>query len=150
MYEQTEEVACTGVFRDENGMWVLGYGRKLGNCTSLQAELFEVSTVPEIAWSRRMQQVIVECDSLEAVNLMNNNCPGLHYAANTVKRVQEFMKKGWRVELKHIPREQNELADAVAHLAQNLVYGCHILEEIPVEALSILQKDRVGVEHSAI
>ena len=94
-----------------------------------------------------MKQVIVECDSLEVVNLVNINCPDLHYAIDTVKRIHELMKKDWRVELKHILREQNELADAVAHLAQNLVYDCHILQKIPIEALSIQQKDDVGVEH---
>ena len=36
-----------------------------------------------------------------------------------------------------------------AHLAQNLIYGCHILEEPPVEVLSILRKDVAAFEHFA-
>ena len=81
LFQQTEEAMCAGVFHDENGMWILGFGRKLGTCTSLQVELWGINITLELAWDRNLQQIIVECNNMEAMNLINSICPSLHYAS---------------------------------------------------------------------
>ncbi|MBA0695923.1 hypothetical protein Goari_002520, partial [Gossypium aridum] len=38
---------AAGVFRDANGQWVLGFGRNIGCCTAVQAEL---KCMDSISW----------------------------------------------------------------------------------------------------
>ena len=59
------------------------------------------------------------------------------------------MKKGWHVKVNYIPWEQNDLIDAIAHLAQDSIYGCHMFEEPPIKVMPLLQNDQASLEQYA-
>ena len=87
LYEQSTEAACAAVFRDETGSWLMGFSRKLGICTSLQAELWNIVIGLDLAWDRRYSKLIIESDSLEAVTLIYQGCPSPHNAADMLRMI---------------------------------------------------------------
>ena len=67
--------------------------------------------------------MIVECDSLEVINLVNQECPSLHYTTNMVRKIQLSLKDKWNVKVYYISHENNSLANDPAHIAQKLHVG---------------------------
>ena len=92
-YEQISEVACAGCFWDDSGDWLLGFGRKLGLCTSLQVELWGIGTALNLAWERRCPKLILETDSVEAINLIINDCPSLRYAVDMIQGIRSRLQE---------------------------------------------------------
>ena len=76
-------------------MWMMGFGRKLGACAPLQVELWGIKTSLELALERNMQKAIVECDNMEAIQLIlvTSECPNLHYAIDMVQGIKLSLEK---------------------------------------------------------
>ena len=118
-YEQSNEAACARIFKDEIDAWLLGFGGKSGVCSTLQVELWSILTTLEIAREKRCCKLIIETNSLVVEKLINDEYPSLHYALDLVQRIKNRMSEDWEVVDCHTHKEQNEVADYLAHLAQS-------------------------------
>ncbi|OMO81372.1 hypothetical protein COLO4_23635, partial [Corchorus olitorius] len=61
---------ASGVFRDSRGNFITCLSRKLGTCTSTCAELWAVRDALRIAVDNGYQNIMLECDSKVAIQLI--------------------------------------------------------------------------------
>ncbi|KAK9284263.1 hypothetical protein L1049_023433 [Liquidambar formosana] len=59
-----------GLFRNEQGSWIMGYAFKMGHAHSLEAELCSIRMGLRIAWEHGITSLQVESDCEVVVNLI--------------------------------------------------------------------------------
>ncbi|XVE96395.1 hypothetical protein REPUB_Repub02eG0217900 [Reevesia pubescens] len=60
-------LAAGEVCRDSNGRWLFGFTRKLGWCCIAKAQIYAIFTGLQLAWDHGCRRLILESDSLLAV-----------------------------------------------------------------------------------
>ncbi|KAG6400396.1 hypothetical protein SASPL_137226 [Salvia splendens] len=109
----TKEASVGGVIRNSNGEWFLGYARRLGECSVLIAKLWAIYDCFKFAWEYNLRNVVVECDNITAVLMVNSRRnEGCNYSI--VRHILALIDKHWYVEVKHVYREANRVADFIA------------------------------------
>ncbi|KAF7845080.1 ribonuclease H [Senna tora] len=63
---------CGGIIRDTNGDWIKGFSLKLGLANPLSAEFWSIAEGLKLAWQLGFNKVILENDSLDAINCFKN------------------------------------------------------------------------------
>jgi ribonuclease HI len=107
---------------DAEGRELMAVGRFIGRATNNAAEYTALLTCLEIAAGFPCDRLIVHSDS----ELLVRQMTGIYKVKNPrlrscVHRVQERIAQSpFRVEFRHIPREENRLADELANKALNL------------------------------
>lgn len=56
-------VACGSLLRDSGGRWRGEFAKKLGSCGVLQAEMWGICVILELAWTFGYRFVLLETDS---------------------------------------------------------------------------------------
>lgn len=67
--ETQRKATCGRVLRDHGGCFCLGFSANLGDCSLLQAELWVVLYGIRFAWAQGFHNLIIESDSLLAIDL---------------------------------------------------------------------------------
>ncbi|RYR40794.1 hypothetical protein Ahy_A09g046533 isoform B [Arachis hypogaea] len=67
---QCDSASCGGVFRDHMGRFMKAFSCILGNCTIMHVELWGIVKGLQIAVANDLQNIIVESDSLMALQLL--------------------------------------------------------------------------------
>ena len=83
--------AISGLLRNEQGGWQLGFQGKLKDSTSLQAELWAIYKGLKIIQSKNLKKVIMETDSLEALNLITTWLEDLHPERNIIANCKHLI-----------------------------------------------------------
>ncbi|KAI4324096.1 hypothetical protein L6164_023660 [Bauhinia variegata] len=91
-----------------------------------------------MAWDKRFRRVIVECDSLVLVQLINNNRIGSLLTGLLWLRILELMDRRWEAEVVHTMREGNRSADWLANYRVSQHIGLETLDTPLVELVGIL------------
>ncbi|KAL4388752.1 hypothetical protein GQ457_09G005630 [Hibiscus cannabinus] len=105
--------SCGGVIRNEFGGWLIGFSRKLGICSVIEAELWGIYEGLLVAWSLGLNRIIVEVDSADVINLIHQYKVGEASLA-LVPHIVSLIRRSWTIELSHVSREGNRLADCMA------------------------------------
>ena len=107
----------------------------------------------QLAWDKGYNRIIVESDSLDALNLIKSSNLVLRTTSNStdqsflVQAIKELMSNDWTVDLLHVPRELNAVADLLVKSFRNLGKNHMVLDT----SLSVLDdaidkdKKRVAV-----
>lgn len=129
------------VARDCNGRWLLGEARQVNASTVLTAELTAILYGLQIGWKMNLSGIILESDSEEAIDLELGvrECKGDNFLI--VKFCRELMLRNWRVEIVHVFREANRIADRLATRVafQNAQEVAHT--HPPEHLIDLLNKD---------
>ena len=133
-----------GVLRNADGDWCGGFVLNIGRCSAPLAELWGVYYGLYIAWERRITQLEVEVDSELVVGFLKTGVSERHPLSSLVRLCHGFLSKDWRVEVSHVYREANRLADGLANYAFSLPFGFQFLEVVPPEVDSLLSDDVIG------
>lgn len=75
-----------------------------------------------------LPRVIVECDSLEVVNLFADNEVSSHQYSQINMGIIQLQTDHGNLVIRHVPREANSLADYIAKVGLSLPYGQHIFK----------------------
>ncbi|KAF7821907.1 reverse transcriptase [Senna tora] len=111
-------IAGGGLIRDSLGNWIHGFTKFFGQGNSILAELCAIYEGLNLAKSLHCEKLIVETDSLSAVNLISQNvCGNLHYLSTLIHNCKATLSAFSEVELCHIHREGNACADLWAKKA---------------------------------
>ncbi|KAL4320177.1 hypothetical protein GQ457_18G016630 [Hibiscus cannabinus] len=148
--------SCGGVIRDCNGGWRIVFSRFVGICSVLEAELWGVVEGLRLAWDAGYRRSVLEVDSLEVFRLIHGHSSGVR-SFNMVHSITDFLHKDWTVQICHIPRSANMVADALAKLSRTnhvspfgmVNYACQVYHVVLDEVLSLFQNDvshPLGVE----
>lgn len=129
------------IFCDENGRWILGYMRYFPRITNLQAELLAVRERLEMAVKKHFDHLIIESDSLVALNLLTHNTNTklkfLIYECRSMIQKMTFVR--WQL----IFREGNRIAKNLASMGRILKNSqISILEAPPPTLIHMLKTDQ--------
>ncbi|GKV09776.1 hypothetical protein SLEP1_g21225 [Rubroshorea leprosula] len=134
-----------GCCRDASGNWLFGFNQQLGDGHAIRAELFALWKGMELAWNMGFRHIIVETDSLLAVQKLQSSSTTITSLTYWVQRCKSLMERNWTCVIRHVFREQNVCADAMAsqfyHLRGSFLY----FEQPPDVVRSLLQEDNLGV-----
>ncbi|KAF7816694.1 reverse transcriptase [Senna tora] len=109
------DIAAGGVIRDHSGNWILGFSKYIGGGPILCAELWAILFGLEQARRIGGAKVIVESDSLAAINLISDlNIPASHHYFPIISRCRSSLALFDDATLTHKFREVNQVADALA------------------------------------
>ena len=117
------KATCGGLVRDPTGRFLGGFVANLGSCPVTVAELWGVYYVLQFAWNSGFNRILVEIDSLSALQLIHNSPNRSHPYAAAIRLVKEYLDKPWEVHLSHVSREANKVADGLASHGHKLDLG---------------------------
>lgn len=108
------EAACGGVFRNSQGVWMLGFCRGIGFATVLEAELSAIKEGLTLALQRNILNLRIFCDSMEAVNCLMRDAVIDHPLRDLITGIRELLLAGNNFQLHFTRRENNQVADYLA------------------------------------
>ncbi|KAF7809014.1 OmpH and DnaJ domain-containing protein [Senna tora] len=87
--------------------------QEIGLSNVLCAEMWGIAKGLELAWNMGLRRVILESDSLNAVNSYCSTNSATH-SHPVVLKARELMNRDWEIHVKHTPRDSNISADLLA------------------------------------
>ncbi|XP_031099806.1 uncharacterized protein LOC116004005 [Ipomoea triloba] len=124
----TGRASCGGVIRDHDGNWRGGFVANTGICSIDAAETWAV------------------CDSRTVVDLLDNPTISRGGNTNLIDRCRAESNKFHSVEFRHVFREQNRVADALAKEAMLSPSDNIELRAAPDVIKPMLYEDSIGVQ----
>ncbi|KAK8708284.1 hypothetical protein V6N13_059328 [Hibiscus sabdariffa] len=95
------------------------------------------------AWELVPQQVIIELDSEDALRLLRDS-HNRHRCLSILNHIDVLRGRDWLVAFRHVHRNGNKVADAMAKLADRSHLNCLCFMAPPVEVESLFQEDAVN------
>ncbi|CAN0856148.1 Putative ribonuclease H protein At1g65750 [Linum grandiflorum] len=134
------------VVRGENGGWIGGFCSWIGTQEILHTELRALRD--GLSWVRLMgyRRVVVETDSLLAVQLLHSQDTASHPLEALIKDILQIVAEGW-CEVKHIRREANFVADRLAKMGHAEKDGEKWFPSPPGEVAKLVEDDRKGAKY---
>ncbi|KAH0977304.1 hypothetical protein GBA52_027023 [Prunus armeniaca] len=118
-------IGAGGVIRDHLGNWIGGFAVNLGKWQILEAELWSLFFGLNLAITRRIMDIVVEMDSVNAVNLILSNYLNIcHLMAGLVSSCKRLLSQIPRSILHHIYRKKNAVTDRLAAWSHDIDLGC--------------------------
>lgn len=102
-----------------------------------QAELWAIIHGLKLAKERGYSKIQVESDSLMAVNFIDKGCLDTHQYKSLIDEIQSLMSDMESIQVSHIFREANHVADHLANCGLSLDMLCKIFDVI-LDFLSLL------------
>ncbi|KAG4985770.1 hypothetical protein JHK82_033375 [Glycine max] len=84
-----------GILGDSGGQWLVVYSGFCGHTTNVLVEIMTTYQGLFLAWNSGYRHVICESDSMNALNLINNQNSALHPHAPLINRIRSFLDKPW-------------------------------------------------------
>ncbi|KAK9139538.1 hypothetical protein Scep_009219 [Stephania cephalantha] len=135
-----------GCIRDEQGKWLLGYmGTAGSNKSNLIAELMSMKEGLDLAWALNYKKLVVESDSLEAIELIKGKVRERYYVAALVADCKKLINQDWSVRIVHITKEANQVADHMANLAVDSSFNYETMASPPDSVQPFLLADSMGI-----
>ncbi|KAH1031566.1 hypothetical protein J1N35_043740 [Gossypium stocksii] len=135
--------ASEGVVRGHDGKWIVGFTRFLGVCSSFEAELCGILDGVLILLNKGYRRAIIMIDNLEvAQNLEDLDLEDSGIAV--LRRIQQLLRSEEEWKIKHIPIDQNLVADRLAKFGLNWKSSLQVINKAPKEVLDLLQADSVN------
>ncbi|CAN1790227.1 Putative ribonuclease H protein At1g65750 [Linum perenne] len=140
----TGESAAGGVIRDSNCRVIDVFAANLGVCSISRAEMTAIIIGMERARSAGIWDLEIQTDSTCAIHLLTEEGNRDHQHAAVVRKYRHLVERNWRVNVKHIYREANHLADALANKGHTLELGTHSMERTDRSVIYWETYDSVG------
>ncbi|XVF22870.1 hypothetical protein REPUB_Repub12eG0208500 [Reevesia pubescens] len=141
------EITAGGICRDSLGHWLFGFISQLGYGCILQAELYAIFSGLNLAWQRGYKKVILESDSMLAVNKVNKPLEERDPLTRIIIKCKRLLLLDWDCNVCHIYREGHRCADMLADLAKKCVWGLTVLDDPPSTIYQIMCVDYRGVAY---
>lgn len=132
-------VACGGLIRDDHDNFIHDFSQRIGRCSIVEVELWSILYGMRLVADRHMKKVIVESDSLAAINLIHEGCPTLHPCFGIVEEIKNLYNEFEHCSCRHILREANILANTFAKHGLSISTDCQFFCKVPTFALDPFQ-----------
>nr|GLL46072.1 uncharacterized protein LOC107462117 [Ipomoea trifida] len=149
----TGHASCGGLLRDVNGNWLLGFKAKVGHCSIEEAKAWSILKGLKTIWNHGYRKVIIESDAKRVVDWINaseyeKSPTGM--VANIINECRKWLRMNWQIQLNHVFREQNKVADALARMALKSTNDWMFLPQPESELLGLLNDDILGIPVSRL
>ncbi|KAI9177802.1 hypothetical protein LWI28_019458 [Acer negundo] len=88
---------------------------------ALEAELWCMYDGLKMAWDSSFRKIIIKTDSISVIQLLSKAIPTNHPLFSIVVEYSALMAADWSCALIHVYREENRVADGLAHLRMSTV-----------------------------
>ncbi|OMO68562.1 reverse transcriptase [Corchorus capsularis] len=139
------ELAAGGICRNPEGAWIFGFTCKLGWGHILKAELYAIFHGMRAVWDAGYRLVIVESDSLVAVNKIMQPPMSQDPMFQVIHRCRELLQRDWQCFLVHTYREANMCADFLVSWAYQGSFDVTILDHPPGVLHHFIEEDIWGM-----
>ncbi|KAM5549769.1 hypothetical protein ABKV19_000934 [Rosa sericea] len=133
---QSGFIGAGGVIRDHNGDWLSGFSINLGVGQIINAEARGMLSGLKLASDLNIRKLEVESDSAIFVKLLIDGCPISHPLGNIINSCRHLINGFEDVRIRHIFRECNYTADALAKGSLSHDYGIVIFDTPPPHVAS--------------
>ncbi|CAI9106595.1 OLC1v1005787C1 [Oldenlandia corymbosa var. corymbosa] len=141
-------VGCAGgVVRDCHDRRLGGFMMKVGFCTITGSELWGLFQALQLAWDLGYKKVKAEVDNSSILLMVKGNAGIFGVHTGIVYGIRELLHRDWTVELDHVFREANFVADYLASLATLGPVGLQGFDVPPSGVRPWLQHDIIGVSY---
>ncbi|KAK8607827.1 hypothetical protein V6N13_023277 [Hibiscus sabdariffa] len=130
-----------GVFRDEAGVWLLGFARSIGRCSVIVVELWTISDGLRHAWDGGFRRVELETNNAEAANICNGLSSTLQHGV-LVSTIHDLLQRSWQVRIRHVGRSGNAVADKLARLGQQCMLQGSYFAAPAVEVVGLVGEEQ--------
>lgn len=89
-----------GLIRDSMGRWVVGFGRNIGCCLVLSAELWAVYDSLGVAWEAGIERSVEESDFREAIDVLKSQT--MQGTIDLVDDIQRLLSRQWQVDVQYV------------------------------------------------
>ncbi|KAF7837882.1 ribonuclease H [Senna tora] len=141
----TERASCGGVIRDHEGRFLLGFAKNLGYCDVISAELWGIKLGLEVAWEMGARKIVIETDSTYAHQLVLSRVQKLHPCLSLVNAIHQILARQWEVQIVHVLREANRVADFFASCATHESLDLVKFVQPPPDATHLISADANGI-----
>ncbi|KAL9443990.1 hypothetical protein AB3S75_017211 [Citrus x aurantiifolia] len=139
------EAGAGGVIRDSVGHWISGFCMRIGESSTLMAELWGLYQGLILAWDTGIKRLLVEVDSLCVTQMISKQVVVPNVFHTLIVAVQELLRRNWQIAITHIYREANSAADFMANMAHSAPLGLYVFSDPPMGIYSIISQDLFGV-----
>ncbi|CAN1751196.1 Putative ribonuclease H protein At1g65750 [Linum perenne] len=137
--------AAGGIIRNSSVRKLGVFAANLGTCTITRAELRAASISLDMAWNMGARKVHLQVDSLVAVRAITGLCSDDSRHSHDIHQIQRMLERNWSVEVHHIYREKNRVADLLAHFGHSLNFGAHFDFTCNSDIERAISADCIGV-----
>ncbi|KAL6494776.1 ubiquitin-specific protease ubp15 [Orobanche gracilis] len=137
--------AVGGLLRDANGNWKWGFSKLIGPTIVDEAELLAIFHGLDIAWSKRIHELVVETDSESIFKMLADDSHVTDSLHELVTRCRNLIHNPWDIEVKKVDRGCNRSADCMAKLGQGNQSGVVFWDTPPESVISAIRRDRLGL-----
>ncbi|XP_016165265.1 uncharacterized protein LOC107607883 [Arachis ipaensis] len=110
----------------------------------MHAELWGIIKGLQIEVANDLQNIIVESDSLMALQIIKTGCPNSHPCAALVQDILILSRRVQNIDWNHTLREANAVADIMAKKGHDLPICLHIFDTPTPDIISALTFDMYG------
>lgn len=103
----------------------MGFAYNIGSCSILMAKLWGIHSTMVMAKELGCRHLWVKSDSATAMDSMNQGVSPSHHCASLVMAIQDLWKDFSDVQITHVYREANTIADWFATHAFSYPIGIH-------------------------
>lgn len=130
-----------GLVKDATHAWVNGFytGSIEGDPFKAEVEALKLGLI--LMWDVNMRSAVCEVDCIELVQALVDERYQFHAMASDLLDIRLLLDRDWDVELMHISRDANEVADYLAGLGSGLQCTYTCLEAPPPQLCPILVMD---------
>ncbi|GAU51253.1 hypothetical protein TSUD_412460, partial [Trifolium subterraneum] len=132
---------CGGILRNDNGIWICGFSKFLGNTSAYMAEVWGLYEGLSMARNLGIERLEVQVDSEVLVMATKKDGTGCTMSWNIMRRIRALLDLNWEVRIKHIFCEGNRCADVLANMGCNQDAVWMPYQESPAELLQVLSDD---------
>ncbi|CAN1354936.1 Putative ribonuclease H protein At1g65750 [Linum perenne] len=111
----------------------------------MRAELRAAQLGLEYAWELGARKVNIQLDSFAAISSIQGDPNFEGRQSHTLNRIRELCQRNWVVTFTHTYREDNRVADLLAHLEHSLAMGSHSFVDDTSDIRRALLSDCIGV-----
>ncbi|CAN1768425.1 Putative ribonuclease H protein At1g65750 [Linum perenne] len=137
--------AAGGVLPRMDGECLNAFSMNLGRCSVTRAELRGAIHGLELVWSMGFRSVELQLDSKAAIDLLLATGEPRHQHAGEVLSFRELRERHWSVNIRHVYREGNKVADFLASRGHDLPFGSHTFPLSDFNLVYLLRYDCLGI-----
>lgn len=135
-----------GLFRNQEGQWLLGYLQPLPNTTPLEAKLRALLRGLQFVVNHQLAPLEINTDASEVIIMMQQG--DLRYGT-LLSECRLLMEQLQEVELMHIYKEENKVVDIMAKegAQQESLHTTIVFMEPPIFVKRQVEADRVRTSY---
>lgn len=136
--------AAGGVLRNFKGGFMFGFASHLGSGTTTEVELEAILIGIKLSRLHGYNKIIIESDSLVAVNLIGVGVSSQHPSFNLLHDIRGPLNLESNFSVIHTLREGNQVADCFAKFGLSLNFCSSFFRKVPGFASFSLRADMAG------